>query len=346
MPYWPGATLDSVTAQSSFPVPSAGGRSSPPASSYRLAFYPGEELGMAVHRILVSELDLIIDALRSWSDRDDAVHRTRQALKRSRAIIRLIRDEVGHYRYRQVNAVLRDAGRHLSEVRSAVVHEQLIRSLAAEHSALLRESEWADLLRVAHEQRRRAYVTVVEDRRAMTDLLTAMLSLRARILCYPTTEPLLARSGTLLRPIRNDAAIVFHGLHRVYRRGQRAMRRAAKTRSTHDLHRWRKRAKYLRHQIEALSSASPEALESTAATLERLSDRLGDEHDLAEVQMLIDNHADVMSPESRAGLNRVIAAHRARLQEESIEIGAQFFIDSPDAFAARVAALVTTLLAD
>ena len=84
------------------------------------AFRANEDLPHAVRRIARHQIDMLRDELRR-APRRDAVHEARKSSKKARAVVRLVRDEIGEKRYRRENTTLRDAVRPLAPVRDAEV---------------------------------------------------------------------------------------------------------------------------------------------------------------------------------------------------------------------------------
>ncbi len=74
-----------------------------------------------MRRIVIEQVDRCTDLLRHEPDLDRCVHEMRKALKRVRAVLRLMRGELGRFRYRQENVVIRDAARRWSPFREAAV---------------------------------------------------------------------------------------------------------------------------------------------------------------------------------------------------------------------------------
>src|SRR5690348_1990177 len=83
---------------------------------------PGEPLGDGLRRILMEETLGAAQGLEQASESTwiEAVHEARKSVKKSRAIVRLVRRPLGALSG-EVNANLRDIGRDLSEVRDANV---------------------------------------------------------------------------------------------------------------------------------------------------------------------------------------------------------------------------------
>ena len=99
-----------------------------------------ESVRKAARRIVRKQLDRILEALESPGDRDEAVHEIRQRFKKVRAVLRLLRDELGEKTYRQQDACFRDAAQPLAELRDAMV---LVKAFdrVAERAAGLRVRE-------------------------------------------------------------------------------------------------------------------------------------------------------------------------------------------------------------
>src|SRR5688500_12390699 len=80
---------------------------------------------------------------------DGSVHKARKALKRARAMLRLMHGEIGDPAYRRSNLRLRDAARPLSRLRDAVVLLDVIAKLRADD----KEGELATLEEELHRER-------------------------------------------------------------------------------------------------------------------------------------------------------------------------------------------------
>src|SRR6185437_16105601 len=85
------------------------------------------------------------------------------------------------------------------------------------------------------------------------------------------------------------------GLKRIYGNGRRALRAAASTDAAEDFHEWRKQTKYLCHQLEFLAPMWPGALSELADELHKLSDELGDEHDLTVLREKAQAHSGALA---------------------------------------------------
>ena len=94
----------------------------PPSRAYRL--FVDEDAATGMRRVIVGRLDKATERLREAADGDalaETIHGARKDLKKARAALRLIREELGEKAFKRENRALRDAGRLLSASRDAEV---------------------------------------------------------------------------------------------------------------------------------------------------------------------------------------------------------------------------------
>lgn len=101
-----------------------------PSRAYRLL--ADEDAATGVRRVIVSRLEKAAERLREPLDGDalaEAIHGARKDLKKARAALRLVREEVGEDTFQRENRALRDAGRMLSASRDAEVKLETLAAL-------------------------------------------------------------------------------------------------------------------------------------------------------------------------------------------------------------------------
>ena len=103
------------------------------------------------------------------------------------------------------------------------------------------------------------------------------------------------------------------GLERAYRRGRKRMHEAEEDPTTERLHEWRKRAKDHWYHVRLVRDAWPQELEARADEVHRLTDLLGDDHDLA---VLADEVQSAGETSDDRDLLAAIDRRRADLQAE------------------------------
>ena len=95
--------------------------------AYRLKLK--EPLAKGVRRIAGEQLGDAAARLEGGSNPETGVHEARKSLKRTRALLRLVRPGLGETNFRKANARLRDFARSLSAVRVRDVVRALLESL-------------------------------------------------------------------------------------------------------------------------------------------------------------------------------------------------------------------------
>ncbi len=302
-----------------------------------IALHAGEALATGIPRIAIDQLDWMLFQLRKQPDRDLGVHQARKSAKRLRGVLRLVRDELGYFRYRQENVVLRDTARRLSPVRSsAVLVESVDHLLAAGRDPLPAESTMR--LRAKLEERHvSTAASVFEHPQLMTDVVVTLLTARSRYAAWPTSYADRISGHPDVRALRDSWDAIGPGIHRTYRRGQRAMSQAVAERTIHNMHAWRKRAKYLWYQLSVLQNMRPEVIVPMVDDLDALGEALGAEHDYAELGELIAAEPSfVPDPHQRFQYLTAIVAQRMELQALAVRRGARMFDETPGAFVARL----------
>jgi CHAD domain-containing protein len=269
-----------------------------------------------VRRIARHEIDEVIAALRGPLG-EEAVHEVRKATKRLRALVRLVRDQMGSRRYRRENHAFRDAARALSPARDAEVLLATAERLAARLGSKRRLLE--PVARAARRGLRRARRGMRPDETRR--LVAAMRRARARVESWPIAD--------------DGWAAVAPGVRRIYRRSRAAWRDAGRTPTVANLHEWRKRAKDLRYTLDLLEPLWPPVLHALADEADALGDRLGEDHDLALLRRLVCEVLDD-APPSRAVLAEIDVARR-RLQAESWTRAARLYDARPGRFTRRLA---------
>ncbi len=277
----------------------------------------------AVRRLVRHHVEQSIDhlcgrALPHRAPPDEAIHAARKALKRARAELRLLRDALGRSVYSRENAVLRDAARPLSRARDGKVLLARVEEIARRRGAATELD--ATTLEVVRRALRREHQGARDELADRPGVLRSQLeSLRA----------LLRRSERW--PLRRRGLPVLgRGLKRTYARGRRALAAARAERSVVSLHEWRKQAKYLWHQLQLFEAVAPRSLRAMARKAHRLSDYLGEDHDLAVLHSEVERaiHAGRLNGD---GLLAAIDRRRIKLQRRAFDLGSRLYRRKPRA---------------
>lgn len=255
------------------------------------------------------------------SEGADAIHGARKDLKKLRAVLRLVRVQLGEDAYRAQNRRFRDAGRLLSDTRDAEVKvetlDDLERRFADEFPTAVAEHWRRDLER---ERYAAAADTGGEVAERVERAATAIEAGRDELADWE----LGADSWKLVAP----------GLLKAYADGREALATVRTDPSEEAVHEWRKRAKDLWYQMRILTELWPEVLGETADQAHDLADLLGDHHDLAVLAADLESR-DTTEPEA---IQALIERRQEELLQHAVATGERLYAEKPKAFGKRIKA--------
>jgi CHAD domain-containing protein len=273
-------------------------------------------------RIVGQEIAKARAALKGRSLSDSSIHRARRSIKKARAVWRLLRAALPRAIYRPTNTQLRDADRPLGAARDAKI---LI-------VALDRVLKMGRGPAAAHPVQRFRRTLMQNGNAIKRDVLLRVsgVKLARRAL---TTAYQRVRSA----PVgRRNWSVLGKGLKRVYRHGRRLQRKVQFDRRAACLHAWRKQVKYLRHQLTVLKPLWRGPIGKFAHEADRLSECLGEDHDLVVLRAQVLANRDTFSTAlQRTQILAAIDRSRADLQRTAIMLGALIYEEKPTQFAAR-----------
>lgn len=273
------------------------------AAHRKTAVKPGS--AAAVRRALLTEIDdalARLPARRTPSDVD--VHEVRKGLKRARAMLRLLRPALGPRAYARADAALRQAGHDLAPARDATVMADLYATLAGLTTTTDTPQGSADGAATAAAPSRDVLATTRRNLRSGYGWLER--------------APLLASGWTTLG----------EGFRAVYRQARRRMPPSRRAATMASLHAWRRSTKRYWHVLEVFQPVRPHRLGAALREAHRISDLLGEDHDLALLeQHLLARHAAPQPQDVR--VLRLIGPRRRQLQKEALRRGAKLYATRP-----------------
>jgi CHAD domain-containing protein len=291
----------------------------------RFELLPGELPGEGLRRIALGQFAEAIELLEGAGrtvPQEAAVHDTRKALKRLRALLRLIRRDLGESAFAREDTLLREAGLRLAGAREAHVMVATLDGLLARHPRRLGRRagvrRFRDELLAEHE---RAAEELLGEGPMREEVLLELAASRERVAAWRLPE-------------RSGLGTVQDGLRYTYRDGRRRFRRASSGRGgrLRRMHRWRKQVKHLRYAAEILD------FRGLARRTSELAEVLGEERDLA----LLAKRIRVASKHERAGeggrrrLLKVIARRRRKLRRRALNLGGRVYRRRPRVFIKRI----------
>ncbi len=284
-----------------------------------------ESVPKGVKRLVGKEIDDAVEALRprGKGDRDEAVHDARKRLKKVRAALRLVRDEVGEDVYRAENVCFRDLARPLTEVRDAKVLLDTLDGLAEHGGDEVEARTFDGLRRALRANQREVQRRVLDEEGVLPKIKAALKMARRRVKDWP---------------IEKDGwGGVEGGLQWVYKAARDAFAKAQATPAVETLHEWRKQVKYLWRQLQILEPVWPGVMEELADQAHQLADYLGDDHDLVVLRQTLEG--DPQKYRDRAAVSQVlplIDQRRTELERQAAFLGQRLHRDKPRDFVRRV----------
>jgi CHAD domain-containing protein len=281
----------------------------------RFRLEPGESAREGIARVARGQLDLAIELLDAGDgDRSESVHEARKALKRLRTVLRLCRQSLGDERYRQENTILRDAGRSLSGTRDAQVLIETLDALSKSLGPELPDGTWSDFRdRLVAEAD--AHQADAEGVRSANAAL-ALAGVRDRVEIWPLPE-------------EEGREYIVEGFERVYAKARRAGQKAEHRPTNVLLHELRKRTKDVWHAAQLLDSVSSKRVRTLRRRSHRLSDALGDDHDVALLVARAEQLADAFAPAELELLRAAAQRRRRALERDALERAGKLYRRKP-----------------
>lgn len=283
-----------------------------------------ESIAGNIHRILLEQLDYIkMQSEREQEDVHKAIHEIRKSIKRIRAVLRMIRDEIGYSSYYRENVFYRDLSRKLSEIRNFEVLSGSIRTLQKDLSNTIP----ADVFISLEEELGRQQEEVTGGPARLNQLLKKTAGEidngRERINDFPIKH--------------DDFGALEGGLFRMYRQGRRYLRDARKNPSPAQLHDLRKRMKYFWYQVDILQPIFPGPMKAYASTLETIGENLGVYHDLQVMQEFLAGSEIIPDARVNEALQEACIARKSMLLQNIWPMAGMAYSEKPRAMVDRLA---------
>jgi len=289
--------------------------------AYRLK--AGESVPEGLKRVAREELESAAAGLEhtSAAKRDEAIHEARKSLKKTRAILRMVRDELDDV-YARENRRLRDTGQRLSGFRDAGVIIETFDGLRQKYAGDLKGNSLGGI-------RLRLLASKRENERR-TPIVATLKEIAATI----------RTAGNQIGkwPLHVDGfEAIAPGLENTFRAGRDAMDRARRKDRPEDYHEWRKRTKDHWYHIRLLESLWTEMMEAYETSLKDLETWLGEDHNLVilhdRLQAQPDGYGSKQNVDLCLGL---IARYQKELRKNSLSLGERIYEEKPSLFTRRM----------
>lgn len=283
-----------------------------------------EPVNIGVARIIHEQTDRV---LHEWErgelSVDLKVHNARKSCKMIRGALRLVRDRFEDFD--KEDKYFRNAARLLAASRqTSALHESFGELL--QWAADARDSATVERLReiesLLHAQGEEDNIGAAQS----AAFLDRMRDARDRV------QKWRIRGKTF--------AAVEGGLKTIYEEGGASLEKAFNQPTVENLHDWRKQQKYHWYHVRLLEPIWKPVMRTRAKQLEKLSDLLGDDHDLAMLKLhLAERDAGVLTPSMDAAIAELLPLldeRRAELQRHAFRIGRLLYAESPRELVGRM----------
>jgi CHAD domain-containing protein len=263
-------------------------------------------------------------ALREIDDSDlsagETIHQVRKRCKKVRGLLRLVRPAFDGYKFE--NTAFRDIARPLSDLRDAHALIETYDAVAARFDDSVDRRSFAPIrARLTQDAKRVAATGDAAERlgAAQAELAAA----RERIGDWS-----LDKKG--YKAVRD-------GLKKTYKRSRNCMQDAWRAPSGKALHQWRKRVKYHWHHTRLLEEIHPDMMQPRIDALDRLTDLLGDQHDLVVFEARFEDADDFGGPATDLpAFLALVRQQKAELETEAFQLGRQVLAERRKALVKRL----------
>jgi len=291
--------------------------------SYRLS--TEEAVGDNLRHVAEEQIDRIILQVvgPTHLQPDEIVHDVRKRLKRLRALVRLMRYELGKTRYHQANECLRDIGRKLSDTRDAQVYVETLDHIKEHFGEAIAPDAFAEVQQVLNLQYQQASARLNQHSEVFHEVATTLNQFRHMLGDW-------SLSSLDWRELRR-------GLEQTYRWGREAQKRAIHHPQPEHWHEWRKRVKDLWHQLQILEPIWPSLMKEMAGEAKALADDLGNDHDLAVLRQFLTTQAETLENTNEVtALLALVEIRQAQLRGSAQGLGQRLYAEKPKIFSDRL----------
>jgi CHAD domain-containing protein len=282
-------------------------------------FKRGEAVPEAVQRIAMEQIERAQKELRGrLPDAAEAVHQARKRFKKLRALVRLVRPVMNKKVFKEENGFFRDQARALASARDDQVMLDTLEVLAEVDASESFPEEWAGLHDLLTQRRDAHLDSGGEDLGGRMDQVASALDR------YPD------RLGDWQIPARGFDALG-PGLERTYKDGLDALHLVCEQPTDVQFHEWRKRVKDHWYHTRLLEGMWREMMKARSAELARLSDLLGDDHDLSVFSDTLDFvPGQTLTPDAKKHLEKKVARRQKKLRGNALRLGERIYAEKPN----------------
>jgi len=289
---------------------------------YRFIIDNEEELSDGILRIAIEQLQYIKEQAKIPQNMDVSVHEIRKAFKRLRALLRLIRYDIGEELFLTENIKYKEWGRALSRVRDLHVIITYLAGCFEAEELVIKEMSFIRFIDYLNKQKE-VEMKVLMEGALMNSVIDKCNKQINTMSHYPLSD---------LGP-----HTIHNGVIHAYKRCHDKMKSAQIKLDDETLHQLRKKVKYLYNQMLLMQAVWPDYFVNYSSALRSASELLGDDHNLAETIIIVEEVPDeVLREEEKLSLIKSLTMERRQIHDEVWPLLGKVFAESPTAFAKRI----------
>jgi len=271
-----------------------------------------QTLGANLRRICRKQVDGALEIVRGEREANDTpVHETRKHLKKARAALQMVADEIGRPHYKKQNHCFRGVARLISDVRDAEVRLQTVLRTSQQ---TFRKTEELLLAELEH-------------------FVAAFAGWQKQ--AAPQLEKLQEEIEEW--PVENlDCKDIRCAAQRAYKSARHALVRAKSKPTPENFHEFRSEAKRLLYQLRILRPINPLVIGALIDDLDSVAEVFGRSHDLYFLGERLRYDGAQPPPRETRELVTVIEASEVELQNRGVDLAERFLEERPRDFGRRL----------
>ena len=278
-----------------------------------------QALDANLRRICRKQVEGALEVVRGEKEPNDTpVHEVRKHLKKARAALQIVSDEIGRPYFKKQDHWFRDIARLISDVRDAEVRLQTVRQLQ-------------EITRRTSQQtfRKTEELLLAE----LEHFIAAFAGWQKQ--AAPRLEKL--REDIDAWPIENlDCKMIRRAVQRAYKSARDALDCAKNKPTPENFHEFRSEAKRLLYQLRILRPINPLVIRALIDDLDSVGEVFGRSHDLYFLGERLRREDGQPSRQETRELVAVIEASEVELQDRGLDLAERFFEERPRAFGHRL----------
>lgn len=284
--------------------------------------YRQEPLSETFRRVVDEQLRMSLQLCRQFPEKPDfATHEIRKSTKRVRAVYRLYRHVTGDELYGHGKEFYSNVSHVLADHRISLVYFETLKLISADRKMPAKANYLGKLIRAMEMYHREVTADILNTHQVDQGL-------------YGLIESEL-RSNARELPAQGKFNDLVSCLRKTYSRGKKCLDQATIQPTAENFHELRKITKSLWNELILIRPIWPSYYGFAIHHLDILAQKLGFEHDLAELEKLLHEESSGKDRIQRTLLTEYIAWKRKQLQKSIIPLAQRLFADKPGAVARK-----------